>query len=296
MKEGGLRQNGFVRFTDKSEPIISIITVVLNNPNGLLKTIRSIIQQNYINLEVIIIDGGSNNKTLNVIRKFNHKIDYWITEKDNGIYDAMNKGIDNSTGNIIGILNAGDCYYNETINIVSETFKKNKFSELVFGDVVMCRTNYNKMYIASVKNRKFNDGWMPHPAVFIKKKVYRDFGCFDTQLRISSDYELMLRIKSKINMVHVDRPLVKMEMVGASTNNLFLKTNEDYHVRKKYGYSILYNISLTVLSIVSSIISEIIRCLFDLPEFRFENSWLFSWFSNDENIFFGNHHFLSGRK
>ena len=270
---------------DDYKPIISIITVVLNNPKGLINTIESVINQNCSNLEFIIIDGGSDPATISVIKEFENQIDYWSSEKDNGIYDAMNKGINISRGNIIGILNSGDCYCKDTFKIVINTFKSAHRAQVVFGDVILSMKNGNQLYTASVNKRMFNDGWMPHPAVFVKKVVYHEFGCFDNKLRISADYDFMLRIHSKIKIKYIDQPLAKMQMMGFSTSNYLLKANEDYYVRKKNGMSVIRNMFLTAISIFSQAISNFIRLIFGFPEFRFESTELFSWARKNKRAF-----------
>ncbi len=277
-----------MKFIEESKPIISIVTVVLNNPQGLKATIDSVINQNFSNFEFIIIDGGSDDRTLNVIKRFDDKINYWLSEKDRGIYDAMNKGIDISRGSIIGILNAGDCYCKDTFTIINNIFKSANRTQVVFGDVIICNQNQDQLYTLSVKKRIFTDGWMPHPGVFVRKEVYEKFGCFDIKLHISADYDFMLRINSKTDKLYVDRPLAKMKMEGVSTSNYLLKSKEDYYARKKNGIPIRGNLLLTILSVVSPILSNFIRVVFEFPEFRFENIAFMSWVRKNRKVLMGN--------
>jgi glycosyltransferase involved in cell wall biosynthesis len=102
---------------------VSIVTVVLNDEKNIKKTINSVLNQTYLNIEYIVIDGGSTDGTLDVIEKYNDKINYWISEKDGGIYDAMNKGILQSSGDVIGIINSGDSYNLNTIQLVVDSYK-----------------------------------------------------------------------------------------------------------------------------------------------------------------------------
>ena len=116
---GGKRRRGIFKNNKKNKPLISVITVVLNNQKYLTKSINSVLKQSYKNFELIIVDGGSTDGTLEILRKNNNKIDFWISEKDKGLYDAMNKGIRLSRGSIISILNSDDTYYRNAIKIMN---------------------------------------------------------------------------------------------------------------------------------------------------------------------------------
>ena len=118
--EGGLRTKGFYKSSTPSEPLVSVITIVLNGEEYIEKTIQSVIRQTYKNIEYIVVDGGSTDATLDIIHQYENTIDYWVSENDKGIYDAMNRGIDLSTGWLINFINAGDLFYNNsTIATVS---------------------------------------------------------------------------------------------------------------------------------------------------------------------------------
>ena len=123
---GGKRRRGSFKNNKKNEPLISVITVVLNNQKYLTKSINSVLKQSYKNFELIIIDGGSTDGTLEILRKNNNKIDFWISEKDKGLYDAMNKGIRLSRGSIISILNSDDFYYKNALKIAAKYFNKHQ--------------------------------------------------------------------------------------------------------------------------------------------------------------------------
>ena len=129
---------------------------------------------------------------------------------------------------------------------------------------------------------------MPHPAVFVKRKVYEKFGCFDLKLRISADYDFMLRINSKTKMLYVERPLAIMQMIGVSTTHYLLKANEDYYARKKNGMPVKKNIFLTTLSVFSPIFSNLLRVVFGFSEFRFENSKFLSWVRKNLSVSMNN--------
>src|SRR6185369_15072253 len=130
--EGGLRVQGYFKKSLPSKPLVTVITVVFNGAKHLDDTIRSVITQTYDNVEYIIIDGGSTDGTLDIIKKYEGKIDYWVSEKDKGISDAFNKGISLSTGNIIGIINADDWYELDAIQMVAERYISQNKNNIIF--------------------------------------------------------------------------------------------------------------------------------------------------------------------
>ncbi len=176
---------------------ISIITVSFNSEKTIRDTLNSISQQTYPNIEHIVIDGGSTDSTLSIVKEFPH-IQKVISEKDGGVYHAMNKGLRVATGEVIGFLNSDDIYSdNFAIERIAQVFKRKNidslYSDLEFfkGDTQNIVRVWNAGHI---KHRRFLYGWMPpHPTFFVKKKVYEKFGVFDLAFKQSADYELMLR-------------------------------------------------------------------------------------------------------
>lgn len=204
---------------------VSIITVCYNSAATIADTIYSVKSQSYNNIEHIIVDGQSSDTTLDVIKKANYS-GVLVSEKDRGIYDAMNKGLQLATGDIIGILNSDDFYAdNNVIADVVSQFKTSN-SEALYGDLVYLNEQNN--VVRNWKSgkfdcNKFNYGWMPpHPTVFIKKSVYSSFGNFNINLTVSADYEMMLRLMyvNKIKTGYIPRVLVNMRVGGASNNSL----------------------------------------------------------------------------
>ena len=207
---------------------VSIITVSYNSESTIGDTIKSVISQTYKNIEYLIIDGNSVDNTLNIIKKYNSKIYKIVSENDNGIYDAMNKGINLATGDIIAILNSDDVYSNvNVINNVVEKFKQNSISCL-YGDLVYTKKNdLNKItrFWKSGKyiNNSFLYGWMPpHPTFFVKREIYLKYGYFRLNLSSAADYEIMLRIIHKNNerVFYFPEILIKMREGGVSNDNL----------------------------------------------------------------------------
>ena len=256
------------------QPLVSVITVVKNSGNELRRTIQTTLSQNYSNIEYIIVDGGSNRTTLDIIKEYENEIDVWISEKDQGIYDAMNKGIRLSKGDIIGFVNAGDYYYPGVINKIIKFFSIDKKVELVYGEITLCDGFYREIYNSSIKNRPFKDGWLPHPAVFIKKDVYMDYGYYNSNLKISGDYEFMLRINKIIKKKYINDSLVAVIMKGASTNNILLKVREDYYARRINGFSKGRNLFHSFIGVISPLFNSFVNIIISSNIFRFENTSL----------------------
>ena len=214
---------------------VSLITIAYNSAETIEDTIKSIVAQDYSNIEYIIIDGGSTDKTLSIVDKFKDSITTIISEPDKGIYDAMNKGVQNATGDIVGILNSDDIYAdNKVVSSIVEAIgnKDSIYADLVYVD----RDNTDKItrYWKSGKYRKgiFKKGWMPpHPTFFIKKSCYNQYGTYNLQLKSAADYELMLRMlhKYNISVAYLPEVITKMRVGGQSNVTLLnrLKANKE---------------------------------------------------------------------
>lgn len=208
---------------------ISIITVVFNNKSTLEEAIHSVSSQEYSNIEYIIIDGGSTDGTVDIIKRNSDKIDKWDSSSDQGIYDAMNKGVLLATGDIIGILNSDDIYAdNQVLNDVSKCFSENSKLDILYGDLVYVRKdNVNKIVrkwkSVPYYNRYFEQGNVPpHPTLFITSRVYKEAGLFDLQYKLAADYEFMIRIfkASKYSSMYFNRLMIKMRLGGATNRSV----------------------------------------------------------------------------
>ena len=207
---------------------VSIITVCFNSESTIEDTILSIMKQDYKNIEYIIIDGKSTDSTVEIVKKYNDYIDYFISENDNGIYDAMNKGISKATGEIIGILNSDDFYPNKYIlsNVVKTFIKEN--CDAVYGDLLYVKHNNTKKVIryweaGEYNIKKIKNGWMlPHPTFFVKSSIYKRFGLYDIDLKSAADYEMIIKLlyKHNISVIYIPMILVKMRMGGASNSSI----------------------------------------------------------------------------
>jgi len=207
---------------------VSIVTISLNSADTLEDTILSVLNQSYDNLEYIVVDGASSDGSMEIIEKYRDQIDTIISEPDEGIYYAMNKGISLATGDVIGILNSDDTYAdNEIIEKVVEKMEETGTDSL-YGDLNYVDRNSPDSVVRRWKSGKFKrafflKGWMvPHPTFFVKKFVYVKYGLFNTKLRTSADYEFMLRVlyKGKITTSYLPEVMVNMKMGGRSNASI----------------------------------------------------------------------------
>ncbi|MEO6302021.1 MAG: glycosyltransferase family 2 protein [Bacteroidia bacterium] len=221
---------------------ISIITITYNSEATLEQTINSVLDQSYTSIEYIIIDGGSTDSTLQIIEKYRSKISKFISEKDNGLYDALNKGIGLATGDVIGILHSDDFYIDKTIiEKYATAFIKNH-SDAVYSDLFYVDKNDTNKIIrkwksGNYKPTSFLHGWMPpHPTFFAKKSVYEKFGNFNLEFKHSADYELMLRFvhKNKIKLSYLHEFTIKMRVGGQSNVSVQNRVNANIEDRKAW--------------------------------------------------------------
>lgn len=230
---------------------LTIITVVYNNVATIENAINSVINQTYFQqLEYIIIDGNSNDGTLEIINKYASKISKIVSEKDNGIYDAMNKGLKLATGDVIGILNSDDFYANNSIlSEVMSHFNTDHDLDILYGDLVYVKPDDIKSIVRIWKSKLYypkffeNGGVPPHPSLFVSARVYKEAGYFNLKYRLASDYEFMLRIFKNFSFKIKYVPLVFVYMrLGGATNKSFkniIKGNaEILNSWKENGYSI----------------------------------------------------------
>lgn len=204
--------------------LISIITVTYNSELYLEDTILSVLNQDYNDIEYIIIDGGSTDNTLSIIDKYKDNIDIFISEPDKGIYDAMNKGIKASNGDIIGFLNSDDIFMNSTV-ISSITKEFNIDIDCIIGDVVYVRPNdlntFIRRYSSKFKTFYFKFGHMPaHPSFYAKRELYKIVGSYNISFKISADFDFLLRALyvHRANYRYLNIIFVKMRIGGVSSS------------------------------------------------------------------------------
>lgn len=226
--QGGVRAHGNKKYGLPEKPLVTVITVAFNSVATIEDTIASVIEQSYSNIEYLIIDGGSTDGTLDIIKKYEGKIDYWVSEKDSGIYDAMNKGISLATGDYIGMLNSDDFFSDVSAmdKIVSGALSSNAdavFSCLDIVDPSNLDRILRKYRISRFSSFMLRIGVMPpHPTFYCRKSCYDMAGGYRTDFRIAADFEMLVRlfIKEKITWHFIDKVTVKMRSGGVSSSGI----------------------------------------------------------------------------
>lgn len=225
---------------------ISIITVCYNRKATIKKTIKSVLEQKYSNIEYIIIDGNSSDGTKEIIESYRDKISKYISEPDKGMYDAINKGLQLATGDVIGLMHSDDEFYDENaISKIAARFVFNPKTEGVYGDGIYVSNDTEERLIrnrigGAFSLQKVKSGWLPlHPTVYLKKSIIEKHGLYNLDFKIASDTEFLLRYlyKYRIKMDYINAYIVKMRMGGMSTNakRAFEVLYEDYKIYKYHG-------------------------------------------------------------
>jgi glycosyltransferase involved in cell wall biosynthesis len=233
MNEGGLRLKNISK-TNISGDLITIVTVVFNGETFIEDTIKSVIGQNYLNIEYIVIDGGSTDKTLDVLRRYNDKIDYWRSEKDNGISDAFNKGINLAKGEIIGLVNADDYLNDNALQIVMNSYSREK-PKVICGGMKITHPRRSAVTWYSTLDGIDKEMTIAHPATFIPKTIYNSCGLYDLQYKVAMDYEFILRVINKgVEFEFLRSILTTMRAGGVSSRQYWRVLIEITKARKKY--------------------------------------------------------------
>lgn len=240
--EGGLRTKGYFKKSYEDKPLISIITVVYNGEKYLEETIQSVINQTYENVEYIIIDGGSTDGTFDIIKKYEDQIDYWVSEKDKGIYDAMNKGIDIASGEWINFMNAGDWFYAN--DVLKTVFNNLNFQniDVMYGDTLFKYQNYFKQK----NNIKLKYFWleMPfsHQSTFISTKIHKRYK-YDLKQSIAADFKLfyLMYIEHK-SFKYIENIISIMEPNGLSDVHRIKSIINRYKIVKEIDFRFYYMI------------------------------------------------------
>jgi glycosyltransferase involved in cell wall biosynthesis len=234
---------------------VSIITVTLNAQQTLEACINSVLSQTYSNIEYIIIDGKSKDNTVEIIKKFQDKVSCWVSETDRGMYDAINKGIEKSTGDIVGLLNSDDLFYgNDVIQSIVDTFNSENVDS-VYGDLEYVDAEDTQKVLRIWKGKEYNRnrflfGWMPaHPTFYVKRSIYLKYGGYENHFYSAADYELMCRYlyKLKISSTYIPKLIVKMRMGGQSNRSFKMRlraNRRDYLAMKKNNIPFAFLISI----------------------------------------------------
>lgn len=223
---------------------ISLITVVYNGEAFLQECFNSVMVQTYPDVEYLVIDGGSTDRTLNIIQENRSAIDYFVSEKDKGLYDAINKGIQRATGEVIGILNADDLFaHSDVLALVAKTFIDQPKIDGLYGDLNYIHPKTHKI-IRTWKSRQntyadLKKGWMPaHPTLYLKRGLFEQHGAYSLNFGTAADYELILRYfyTHKIRTSYLPILMVNMRTGGVSNHSLGSRISaliNDYKALKK---------------------------------------------------------------
>jgi glycosyltransferase involved in cell wall biosynthesis len=238
--EFGLRvKKNIFKKSSEDYPLVSIITAVKNGEKYIKKTIESVISQTYKNIEYIIIDGFSTDKTLDIIKKYEDVIDYCVSEKDNGISEAFNKGIKLSNGELIGIINSDDWYEPNTVEKVVKVYKSDKNIGIIHGDLRFFKDNVPLFVISPHNNPQkiWTDMIYNHPTCFVKKDIYIKYGMYNEKYKYAMDYELLLRFYiNGVKFYYINDILANMRYEGKSDKNAIKALKETREISINYGY------------------------------------------------------------
>ena len=239
-------------------PLISIITVAYNAAGTIEQTIKSVVNQSYENLEYIIIDGGSTDGTLDIIKKYKDRIDFWISEPDKGIFDAMNKGIEIAKGELIGIINADDWYESDIISNIADRFKNTDKKAVIHG---LLRNLKDEQFYSIKGNsiRVLKYDMIQHPTCFIPRSVYQQFGKYDIKYKYSADYDLVLRyVESGIQFKFIEQVIANFRIGGISS--AFKAQSEKYLILKRHMVISASEAALRILSLyISSFVKKMVQ-------------------------------------
>ncbi|MBW8829372.1 MAG: glycosyltransferase [Burkholderiales bacterium] len=220
---------------------ISVVTAVYNGRETVVEALESVLAQDHPCVETVIVDGGSTDGTLDVLSPYRSRVSTLVSEPDNGIYDALNKGIRLSSGDVIGFLHADDLFANaHVLSKVAAVFA-DPTVDAVYGDLVYVRKGdigriVRQWHAGACSRAALRSGWMPpHPTFYVRRSIYDRLGGFDTRYRIAADYDSILRLLfvGGIKAAYVPETLVRMRVGGVSNRsleNIIRKSKEDYRI------------------------------------------------------------------
>ena len=219
-------------------PLLSIITINYNNADGLKRTLESVKRQTFNDYEHIIIDGGSTDGSFDVIQDFlkdenyAHKVSFWCSEKDGGIYNAMNKGIDHAGGIFVEMLNSGDMFTGDCLSHIAPYLKENPNSVIYGANDYYDGTKYIQTLSYAAEN--LSTIMIPHEATFVPLSIYKKHGKYDESFRIVADREFMLRLKDNgVNFIHIPVIVTDFSMDGVSSTNPKITDKENYRINTR---------------------------------------------------------------
>jgi len=238
---------------------ISVITAVRNNCDTIAEALDSVLAQTHADVELIVIDGASTDGTGSVLERYAPRLSVLVSEPDLGIYDALNKGIARATGDIIGFLHADDLLADRNVLATIAAAFSQAATDGVYGDLLYVSKRNPQQVVRYWRSCEFTPrllakDWMPaHPTLYLRRQVYRQFGGFDTSLRIAADYDFMLRVlcSGTLQLTYIPQVLVKMRVGGASNRsmaNLWRKSREDWRALRRNRVGGIFTLLLKNLS------------------------------------------------
>jgi glycosyltransferase involved in cell wall biosynthesis len=227
---------------------VSVITICYNRKATIGQSVKSVLIQDYPDIEYIVIDGNSTDGTQDIIQSFGNKITTYISEPDNGMYDAINKGLALATGEIVGLMHSDDVFYDGfVVSKIVNAFKNNPGTDAIYGDGIYVTNDQDEKIVRNriggeYDYKKLKKGWLPlHPTVYIRKTTIEKLGNYNLNFKIASDTEFLLRylFKYKINIMYLNTYIVKMRMGGMSTSykRVLEVLREDYRIYKYHNLS-----------------------------------------------------------
>ena len=262
---------------------VSIITVTMNSERYLSDCINSVCRQNYKDIEHIIIDGKSTDGTLNIIRQNLNHISYWVSETDRGMYDAINKGLEMATGDVIGILNSDDMFASaDAVKSIVDCFETTG-TDTVYGDLVYVDAGNTQKILrywkgVSYKRSRFRYGWMPaHPTFYMRRELIEQHGVYENHYYTAADYEFMARylFLHKVSSQYIDTMLVKMRSGGISNENFKSRLRAN---RRDF-------LAMRKNKIPFSFFVSILKPLIKLPQFNSRYAKQYAIEDNEEQYF-----------
>jgi len=213
-------------------PLVSIVTIVFNGEKDIRQTMDSVLQQSYESVEYIVIDGGSTDATVSILEEYDSQLSFWESAPDKGISDAFNKGIKIASGEIIGLINAGDWYEPNTIEGVVNTFLAGKEVGVVCGALQFWKGSSLEYLCSSVPKLLEREMSITHPTCFVRTTLYRRLGMFSLDYNLAMDYELLLRLKTNgVIFVSLDNVLANMQHDGISEEHWKKALQETHRAR-----------------------------------------------------------------
>lgn len=260
---GGMRCKKSIADRRTDVPLVSVVTVVKNGATHLAECIESVLNQSWPNIEYIIIDGSSTDGTLDIIRRFDDRIDYWISEPDMGIFDAMNKGMALTNGQLIGVLNADDYYEPEAVRSAAQDLLQFGAPAIFYGDYYFVQTDLGERYEMPASLQFWRGMTICHQSMFVHREVYRQIGSYSQEYRLAADYDFLVRVyRAGIPFRYLERFIVNFRDEGASSRALLTSNLEVSTIlRRNYGFistPFMKNLLLSCYNLTAVVISRLI--------------------------------------